>query len=325
MKALVTGGTGFIGSHLVEALVRRGWEVAALARSSGKAELLAGLGARPVRGDLRRASDLESAVQRQAVVFHVAGLVKARNEAEFLEVNRDGTRRLIETAARAGARRFVLVSSLAAAGPSRAGQRRADDEPPAPVTAYGRSKLAAERAVDSVDLPATIVRPPMVYGPRDVEVLKVFRMASRGMALVFGDGLQELSAVHVDDLVEALISVATSDAASGRTYCACHPEIFTSGEFVRAVGRAVGREVRPFGLPPGLARVVLRVTGAAAALAGRATVLNRDKANEFLARAWTGNPEPLARETGWKARLDLEAGLAATAEWYRKQGWLRAG
>jgi nucleoside-diphosphate-sugar epimerase len=165
----------------------------------------------------------------------------------------------------------------------------------------------------------------MVYGPRDVEVLKVFRMAARGMALVFGDGLQELSAVHVDDLVEALISVASSNAASGRTYCACHPEIFTSREFVRAVGRAVGREVRPLGLPAGLARAVLRVTGAAAAFAGRATVLNRDKANEFLARAWTGDPEPLARETGWRARLELETGLAATAEWYRKHGWLRAG
>jgi len=165
----------------------------------------------------------------------------------------------------------------------------------------------------------------MVYGPGDVEVLKVFRLASRGVGLVFGDGRQELSAVHVDDLVDALVSVATRDAAAGRTYCACHPEIFTSSEFVRAVGWAVGREVRPFGLPASLARALLRVAGAAAALGGRATILNRDKANEFLAPAWTGDPEPLARETGWRARLDLHTGLAATVQWYRERGWLRAG
>lgn len=323
MRVLVTGGTGFIGSHLVEALVRSGHEVSALARSPGKAEELGRLGARPVRGDLRRAEGLQRAVERQEVVFHVAGLVKARSEAEYLRVNRDGTRRLAQAAAGAGVQRLILVSSLSAAGPAEPGRRRADDEPPAPVTAYGRSKLAAESAARESGMPATIVRPPMVYGPRDVEVLRVFRMAARGVALVFGDGGQELSAIYVEDLVGALIAVAKCDAARGRTYCACHPELFTSGEFVRAVGRAVGREVRPLGLPANLVRAALSVTGAAAALAGRATLLNRDKANEFLAPAWTGDPAPLTRDTGWRAEVDLAAGLAATAVWYRRLGWVR--
>jgi nucleoside-diphosphate-sugar epimerase len=147
-------------------------------------------------------------------------------------------------------------------------------------------------------------------------------MAAKGLALVFGGGSQELSAVYVDDLVEALVSVAASDAARGGTYCACHPEIFTSREFVGAVGRAVGRDVRPISIPAGMARTLLTVSGLAATLAGRATILNRDKAGEFLAPAWTGDPEPLTRETGWRARTNLATGLAATVAWYREQGWL---
>lgn len=324
MRALVTGGTGFIGSHLVEALVREGHEVCAPARSAGKAERLGRLGARPVRCDLRRRVGLDAAVEGCEIVYHLAGLVKAPSEAEYLETNRDGTRRLVEAAAAAGVRRFLLVSSLAAAGPAAPGRRRADDDPPAPVTAYGRSKLAAEEAVRAAGVRATIVRPPMVYGPRDVEVLKVFRMAARGVGLVFADGAQELSAIHVADLVRALIAAAASEAACGGTYCACHAEVFSSRDFVRAVGRAVGRDVRLLALPAGLARAVLSVTGAAAALAGRATLLNRDKANEFLAPAWTGDPAPLTRDTGWRAELDLARGLAATAEWYREQGWIPA-
>jgi nucleoside-diphosphate-sugar epimerase len=219
----------------------------------------------------------------------------------------------------------VLVSSLAAAGPAEPGRRRADDEPPAPVTTYGRSKLEGEQAARESGVPTTVVRPPMVYGPRDVEVLKVFRLAARGLAFVFGDGRQQLCAIHVDDLVRALLAVVASPAARGRTYCACHPELFTSREFVRAVGRAIGRESRPLGLPSGLARTALSVTGAAAALVGRATLLNRDKANEFLAPAWTGDSAPLTRDTGWRAAIDLASGLAATAEWYRERGWIRSG
>jgi nucleoside-diphosphate-sugar epimerase len=191
------------------------------------------------------------------------------------------------------------------------------------VTAYGRSKLAAERVVRESGLPWSIVRPPMVYGPRDVEVFKAFQAAARGIAPVFGRGTQELSAIHVADLVQALVLVAASGAALRQTYCACHPELFTSLDFARGIARAVGRKARIVHLPATLARSLLTVTGMLARIAGRATVLNRDKANEFLAPAWTGDPAPLARDTGWEARYDLAAGLADTARWYREQGWIQ--
>lgn len=322
MKALVTGATGFVGSHLAEALRRRGDEVTALVRSPSKAAALGPLGVRVVTGDLDDPDSLARAVEGQDVVFHVAGLVAARDEGEFLRCNRDGTASLVAIAARARVTRFVYVSSMAAGGPAEKGRPLTGGEPPRPVTAYGRSKLAGEAAVTAGALPWVIVRPPTVYGPRDREVLKVFRMARWGVAPIFGDGSQELSAVHGADLAAALIAAGTASGTTGKVYYACHPEIVTSADLVRAVGRAIGRRVRLVPIPHGLGRALLGVTELVAGAAGRTTILTRDKANEFFQAAWTGDPEPLTRDSGWRARHDLASGLADTCRWYRSAGWL---
>jgi len=322
MRVLVTGATGFVGSHLVEALRGQQAEVTALVRSPGKAHALEGHGVRLVPGDLNDSAALERAAADQDIVFHVAGLVAARSEAEFLRANREGTARLLEAAARAGARRFVLVSSMAAGGPSAPGRPLTGAEPARPVTAYGRSKLAAEELVRAGGVPWTILRPPMVYGPRDREVLRVFRFARLGIAPVFGEGTQELSAVHGADLARALVASAVAERAIGRLYYACHPETFTSAAFVRSVGAALGRPVRVLRVPRRLGSAALSVTGAAARLTGRATILTPDKANEFFQAAWTGDPRPLAEETGWAPEFGLQSGLAHTYEWYRSAGWL---
>jgi len=322
MKALVTGGTGFVGVHLVRALVERGDEVTALVRSPGKTVRWSGLPVRVVRGDLDDAAALEAAVAGQQVVYHVAGLVQAPDETAFLRANRDGTRRLVAAAAQRGVGRFVLVSSMAAAGPAVPGRPLRGDEPARPVTAYGRSKLAAEEVVRAAGLPWTILRPPMVYGPWDTEFLRVFKTARRGWVPVFGDGTQELSAVFAPDLASALVAAAGTEQTVGGTYYACAEQRFTSRAFAQAVGHAVGREVRVVPLPAGPARALLTLTGALARLLGQATLLDRDKANEFLQPAWIGDPEPLTRASGWRAAHDLASGLAATARWYRAAGWL---
>jgi len=322
MRALITGATGFVGGHLAEALRRQGDEVTALARSAHKAAALAPLGVRVVPGDLHDRAALQRAVEGQDVIYHVAGIVAGRNEAHFLEANRDGTRNLVEVAEGVGAGRFVLVSSLAAAGPTVKGRPLTGDEPPSPVTAYGRSKLAAEQVVTASRLAWTILRPPMVYGPRDLEVLKVFRLARFGIAPVLGDGTQELSAVHGADLAEALIAAGTSDTALRRAYFPCHPEIFTGADMVREIGRAMGRSPALIRVPSPIGRGVLMVTEAAARLAGRTTILTADKANEFFQPAWTGDPDQLTRDTGWHAARDLRTGLEETYQWYRTAGWL---
>lgn len=322
MRSLVTGATGFVGSHLAETLRRQGHDVVALVRSPGKAAALRDLGVGLVAGDLHDPEALRTAVRDAEVVYHVAGLTAARTEAEFQRINGEGTARLVAAAGEAGASRFVMVSSLAAAGPSPRGGRRSAAEPMEPVTQYGRSKAAAEAVVRGGSVPWTIARPPAVYGPRDTELLKVFRIARVGMAPVFDDGSQELSLVFGPDLAEALAAMGTAASATGRIYYPAHPEVVTSGELVRAIGAAMGRRMRLIPLPRPVAGGILQLTGLAARLAGQATLLNPDKANEFFQPAWTCDPESLTRDTGWRAAHGSEAGLAKTLAWYRAEGWL---
>ncbi len=322
MTAMVTGGTGFVGRHLVEALRQRGMEVTALVRSRERAAPLSAAGARLVLGDLEDRGALALATTGAQVVYHVAGVTAARNESHFHRINAGGTTNVLAAALDAAVPRFVLVSSLAAAGPSSPGHPVRGTEQPKPVTAYGRSKLAAEAAVRASSLAWTIVRPPIVYGPYDREVLRLFKAVRLGIAPIFGSGMQELSAVYGPDLAEALIAAGTSERGAGRTYIACHPIPFRSAEFIAAIGQAVGSRVRLLRVPRVVARPLLHITAAAARLGGRTTLLTPDKANEFFQAAWTGDPTSLIEDTGWQAGHDLASGLAATAAWYREAGWM---
>ena len=322
MKAFVTGGTGFVGAHLVRALLERGDEVRCLVRTPAKAQTLGWNDVRIIRGDLDQPGALAAGCAGADVVFHVAGRISARDLREFMRANRDGTANVLEAASHAPPQRFVLVSSLAAGGPTSPGHPIDEARPPAPVTPYGQSKLAAEVLVRAMPFPWTIVRPPTVYGEWDHEVLKVFKLARRGIVPVFGDGSQELSVIYAGDLAGALVAAATSPNAARKVYYTAHPAITTSRELVRAVGRAVGREPRIVPLPGPLARALLWTIGTVVHLAGRATLLSADKADEFLAPAWTCRPDALMRDAGWRAATDLEAGLQRTADWYRREGWL---
>lgn len=322
MKAFVTGGTGFVGAHLVQALCARGDTVTCLVRTPAKAQARGWTNVRVIPGDLEDAAALETACADADVVYHVAGRVSARGLDEFMRANRDGTANVLEALPPQAPPRFVLVSSLAAAGPTTPGQPIDETRPPSPVTPYGQSKLAAEVLVRTMAASWTIVRPPVVYGEWDREVLKVFRLARTGVVPVFGDGSQQLSVIYAGDLAAALVAAGTSPAGTNRLYYAAHPAVTTSRDFVRAVGRSVGRAPRIVPLPAPLTRALLWTIGSLARVAGRATVLSSDKAAEFLAPAWTCRPDALMRDTSWRAATTLEAGLQRTAQWYRQEGWL---
>jgi nucleoside-diphosphate-sugar epimerase len=331
VTVFVTGATGFIGSHLVEALLRDGHEVVCLARDPRKAERLFGpRGPTVVRGNLADAAALRTGCAGAELVFHVAGLTAARNREEFFAVNRDATRRVLEAArgSAPGLRRFVHVSSLSAVGPSRRGTVVAEDETPHPVSDYGRSKLAGEQVVRESGLPWTIVRPPTVYGPRDAEMLRLFRFGRLGFMPLYGDPEQELSFVYAEDLPRALIA-ATAPACAGRTYFACHSEISTSRATMAAIfaaaRRVTGRRPRAarfVRVPYPVTQLTLWVLGTAARLAGRATLLSPDKGPELLAEAWTCSPAALERDADWRAATNLTTGLDRTATWYADHGWL---
>jgi len=318
----VTGGTGFVGAHLVRALVARGDAVTCLVRSPAKAAALGWRDVRTVPGTMDDAAALRAGCAGADVIYHVAGAIAARDAADFMRVNRDATANLLEAAHVNPPRRFLYVSSQAAGGPNPRGQSIDEMRPPAPVTHYGRSKLAAEELVRAAPFPWTIVRPAVVYGEWDRELLKVFKLAATGIAPVFGDGRQELSIVYAGDLADAFVAAATAPAAANHVYYAAHPASITSGALVRAIGAALGKRVRLVPIPGVVARALLSIIGGLASVAGRTTVLSADKAAEFLAPAWTCRPGALQRDTGWRAKVELGDGLARCAAWYRERGWL---
>jgi nucleoside-diphosphate-sugar epimerase len=322
MRIALTGATGFVGSHLAEALLAAGHDVACLVRTPSKAADLHSRGARLIEGGLDDGAALGRLLEGADTLHHVAGVVAARTPEEFESVNRAGTFAVARRARDLGVRRMVYVSSLAVSGPSAPGRPLEEADRDRPVTPYGRSKQAGEEAVRASGVAYTIVRPPAVYGPRDRELLRVFQLARRGLAPLLGDGRQELSFVHAADLARALMAAGESEATLGRTYHAAHPETVTQRAFVEAVAHALGRTIRTLRVPAPLVRGALWATGTLARLRGRATMLSPDKADELLAPAWTCSSEALARDAGWRAAIALEQGLAETAAWYRAAGWL---
>lgn len=325
MKALVTGATGFVGSHVVDVLTARGDCVVVLARSAKRAAPLVRQGARVALGTLDNDSALATAVAGADVVYHLAGLTAAISAAEYHHVNEDGTWRLVQAvrAAAPGAR-FVYVSTQAVLGPSAPGAALGEDAPCRPLTAYGRSKLAGEAVVRAAEgLAWTIVRPPAVYGPRDREFLKMFQLIRTGFAPVFGSGAQQLSLVYAPDLAEAIVRAGTTPAAAGQTYHAAHAEVVTTRELALAVGRAVGRTPLVIPVPGAVATPIVSLIGRIAAARGRLSTLNADKMAEFLAPAWVVSSAKAERELGWRAGHDIAAGAQLTATWYREAGWLR--
>ena len=322
MRVFVTGGTGFVGSHVVEVLRERGHAVACLVRDPRKARQVLG---KPipdlVQGDLADTGALVRGCTGADAVVHLAGLTAARSRSELFGVNANGTRALAEVACAAAAGRFVYVSSLAAAGPVANGVEPNGNDAAHPVSDYGRSKLAGEDPVRRLPLAWTILRPPAVYGPRDREFLRLFRAARRGVSLVLGDGSQRLSVVFAGDLAGAIVRCLETVPPNG-IYYPTHPEVTTARALVAEIAAALQVRVRVVRIPRALVRPMLRITGGVARVAGRATLLSSDKANEILAAAWTCSPAQLEARTGWRASTPLADGLRRTADWYRTAGWL---
>ncbi len=323
MNVLVTGATGFVGGHLVDRLLERGDTVTALVRSRARAEPLAARGVRLVVGDLADRDALADAVHNQRLVYHVAALLGAANEADLIAANRDGTANVARAAdAEPTPPRLVLVSSMAAGGPAQRGAPRRTAGNDHPVTAYGRSKLAAEQALAQFPLEWIALRPPVIYGPRDRDAfLPLVKLVKCGVAPTFGDGTMEASFLEVHDLIEAII-LAGDSALSRDVFYVNHPEVVTQSQLMRLIAAALGRTALPLPIPEWAARAVLSVTGAWADLTHQKSILHPDKIHEFYQPAWTADPSAFIAATGWQPTSSLAQGLAATVAWYRQAGWI---
>lgn len=316
MKALVTGASGFIGRRLATTLAGRGHDVVCLVRRTSRVEGLGSSGVRLVIGDLRDPVSLEAAVAGRERVFHLAGVVRSVGGASFEDCNVEGTRHLVEACLKSSPalERFVLVSSIAAAGPSRPDRPGTESDEPRPVDDYGRSKLRAERVVleASGRLPVTIVRPPNVIGPGSRELERAIALLRRRIIPAIGDDRPRTSLIDVDDLVEALI-MASGDARSiGQTYYVTDGHSYAWPEITAALAAEIG--VRRFGIPvpQGPQMVAAALAEAAARLTGKPPALTRDIVRAGRDHFWIYDGSKIERELGFRARFTMRDSVRRT-------------
>ena len=324
---LVTGGTGFVGSHLVERLVELGFQVRCLVRRSSSLRYLPIAAVELCHGDLTTGSGVKEALEGVETVFHVAGVTKANSSAEYYRGNVTATECLLRACEESAEplRRFVHVSSLAAVGPSPDAGLLPEDAEPRPLTHYGESKLAAERAVRASRLAssAVIVRPPVVYGPRDTDVYQVFRGISKGLMLRIGRQESLVSLIYVKDLADALVAAAASPRAPGETFFAANPEPVSWTEFGAIAASLMGRKVRTVAIPAGMAYALGWCAEVASRLRRKPGIVSREKVREARCRYWTCDTRRARDELGFSTRRSLREGMSETLLWYKDSGWLK--
>jgi 2-alkyl-3-oxoalkanoate reductase len=324
MKVLVTGGSGFLGSHVAEQLGQRGHSVRALVRKSSNTKFLSSLqNVELAYGAVEDKDAVAEAAKGVDAIIHSAGVVKARTPADFTATNVDGTRNLLEVALdhRKKIKRFVFVSSLAAHGPSRDGSPIPHDSEPSPVTEYGRSKLAAERLVTDArdDLLVTTIRPPTIYGPRDTEFLAFFEAMAMGVLPVMGSRDQKLSFIYAEDAARACILAIEKDHESGRAY-------YVEDGHPRSLGESAalyGKKPLRFPVPMPILYVAAYGNELYGKLRKEARIFTRDKINEIVAPHWVCSSEPIRSELGWTPEVGWVDGAKKTAAWYRENGWIK--
>jgi dihydroflavonol-4-reductase len=320
-RALITGATGFVGSHLAEHLTGQGWLVRALVRATSDTRLLEELGVKTVVGDLGAVASVAGAARDCEVVYHLAAATFERDEASFVRANVEVTAAVVEGVLAAGVPRLVYLSSYAACGPGSRARPRSLSQPPAPLTAYGRTKLAGEdavRAASARGLTTVIVRAPAVFGPRDRALLSYFQMVRWWLAPAPGGEERELHLVYAPDLARALVRAARAPAG---TFPVADPRVYRWSELVDAMAAALDRRPLRPRLPVPLVRVAARVTEAVGGLAGKTVTFNREKAEEMLAEGWVCEA-PSSELLPPGEVTPLQEAMAETARWYTRQGWL---
>ncbi len=326
MKALVTGAAGFIGSHLVEALLQRGVHVRCLVKPTSQLKWVKGLPVEIIYGDCQEKDSLGPGVKDVDLVFHLAGATRAIEAKTYFEVNALGTENLVLACLEHNTRlrKFIYLSSLAAAGPGQNGGEKKESDHCSPVSPYGRSKRRGEELALSQahELPLLILRPAAVYGPRDKAFLALFKCLAKRIKPVISGGVQRLSLCSVHDLVAAILLAASTPTKTGEIFFLSDGQDYRMDEINDSFAQAMEVTGYRLRLPPPVLCGIAAVAEYFAKVSGKPALISRGKAEEMIQPNWLCNITKARTLLGFEPQISLARGAKLTFDWYRKEHWL---
>jgi nucleoside-diphosphate-sugar epimerase len=325
MNIAITGATGFVGSHLAEYFVNQGHAVTCLVRKTSKLNYLEKLDVSKIVGDMTFPETLSTFIKNQDIIIHSAGLTKARNENEYVEANAKSTENLLKTLKtyHQSIKRFILISSQAAVGPSQNREQLNETATLNPITAYGRSKAKAEKiALEFAQkLPITIIRPPAVYGPRDVDIFTYFKLIKKGMKPIIGYE-NTVSMVYVKNLVYSIGLAMNQSAAVGQTYNITDDGMYTWGELADMIAYALNKNPIKIKIPSWTVVLIASFNAIYSTIFKKAVLLNRDKLLEMKQPYWLISNEKAKNEINYNPKYSTKDAIKETALWYEENSWL---
>ncbi len=326
MKVLITGGNGFIGSYLVERLLNFGNQVRCLIRRTSNLRWIQNLSVEFAYGDIADFGSLLAAVADVDYIYHLSGALRANKPDEFFKINHQGTRNLLEVSRQRNPtlKRFIYVSSQAAVGPSGNSIPLTEIDLPRPISTYGESKLLAEQAVLEFQqhFPITIIRPSVVYGPRDDDLLEVFKFIKLGIKPLIGKQEKFISIIHVADLVRGIHIAGEHPDSANELFFMANQTSYSWIELENSIAHAMNKKNMTVRLPELLLDSAAFLSEGWAKIFKHAAILNRDKANEMKQRFWLMDSSKAEQRLGFTSEIPLEIGLKETYEWYRQHRWL---
>lgn len=324
--SVVTGASGFVGSHVVDRLLSEGHHVKCILRETSSKRWLEGKPVEIINCGLFDKENLKKVFSDADYLFHIAGVVKSKNEEGYFKGNVETTRSLLDILCEVNTKikRVIIVSSLTACGPSYDNKICNEETLEHPITTYGRSKLAQEQLVKKYmdKFPITIIRPPAVYGPRDTEIYLVFKMYKMGLMTLIGFNKKVLSLVYINDLVDGIYIASVSEKAVNQTYFISAKEINDWKQVGGFIGEALGRKSLYLRLPHFFVYTVAAIAQFFAMFSSKAATMNLEKAKDFVQESWTCEITKAETELGFVPKVSTKDGIKRSIDWYREIKWL---
>ena len=324
--AVVTGANGFVGSHLVDYLIQKNFEVRCIVRKSSNLQWLDGKDLKIFSCGLFDKDGLREAFKDVNYIFHIAGVVKAKDEAGYFNGNVEATKVLLEVASemKDSIKKFVIVSSQTVSGPALNGIPVTEEMKPNPLTTYARSKLKQEELTLSFKdiFPVTICRAPAIFGERDTEIFIYFKVFSRGLTTMIGFDKKELSLLHAADLAEGLYLAATSDKSNGEIYFISSEKFYSWVEVGNITSKVLNKRAFRIRIPHFLVYTIAAFAQFFSMFSSKPATLNIEKAKDLVQRYWICDTSKAMRELGYRQKISLEEGIKRTCDWYKKMKWI---